>query len=127
MIDNRDGIVTDEATGLLWQQKTPTKTMNWQNALTYCERLELGDHTDWRLPTITELLSLVDYSRYNPTVNTKYFPDTVSSYYWSSTTYAYNTYYAWGVYFHNGYDYSYYKNSSYYVRAVRKGGNNESR
>lgn len=119
MIDNGNGTVTDETTGLMWQQETVEKPMTWGPAVSFCGKLYLDGYTDWRLPTITELLFLVDYSRYNPTINTKYFPDTVSSYYWSSTTYAYNTYYAWGVYLHNGYDYNYYKNSSYYVRAVR--------
>jgi hypothetical protein len=50
-----------------------------------------------------------------------YFPGTVSSLYWASTTYAYNTSHAWGVNFYYGYDYMNDKNDSYYVRAVRGG------
>ena len=56
-----------------------------------------------------------------PTINTTYFPDTVASYYWSSTTYASYTNYAWIVDFYDGsvnYDI---KTYGYYVRAVRGG------
>ncbi len=118
--DNGDGTVTNETTGLMWQKETPEKK-TWKQALAYCEGLTLGGHTSWRLPTIKELFSLADYSRYNPAINTTYFPNTVSSYYWSSTTDANGTDYAWGVHFDNGYDFPNTKGSSLYVRAVRGG------
>ncbi|ETR68272.1 MAG: hypothetical protein OMM_04657 [Candidatus Magnetoglobus multicellularis str. Araruama] len=51
----------------------------------------------------------------------QFFPNTMSSFYWSSTSYAYDTGYAWGVYFTYGYDNYDDKDSSYYVRAVRGG------
>jgi len=122
MIDNGNGTVTDEATGLMWQQETiQNNMMSWRQALSYCERLNLGGHTDWRLPTIKELLSLVDYSRYNPAINTKYFLDAKSSFYWSSTTAALNEDYAWGVNFEYGHDGLETKKYSYYVRAIRGG------
>ena len=73
--------------------------------MTYCENLTLpaGGYSDWRLPNRNELQSIVDYSRYNPAIDTTYFPGTVASYYWSSTTYAYSTSIAWNVYFGYGY------------------------
>jgi hypothetical protein len=120
--DNGDGTVTDTSTVLMWQQQASSSTQTWEQALAYCEGLNLGGHTDWRLPTIKELRSLVDYSRYNPAINTTYFPNALSSYYWSSTTYASNAYVAWGVYFFYGDDsVSSGKPSSKYVRAVRGG------
>ncbi|MCD4736934.1 MAG: DUF1566 domain-containing protein, partial [Bacteroidales bacterium] len=119
-VDNGDGTVTDTATGLMWQ-KTTQNVMNWEAAITYCETLPLANYGDWRLPNRNELQSLVDYSKYNPCIDTTFFPGTVSSYYWSSTTSAYNSGYACCVYFYYGYFSHNNKSSSYYVRAVRGG------
>ena len=120
-INNGDGTVTDTSTGLMWQRGTAPGDKTWQEALAYCEALDLGDHTDWRLPTINELRSLVDFSCYSPSINTTYFPNTLSSYYWSSTSYSKSTSYAWSVEFNHGEDPQYYKLNYFYVRAVRNG------
>jgi hypothetical protein len=61
--DNRDGTITDHATGLTWQQADSTSGMDWHDALVYAEDLSLAGHTDWRLPNAKELQSIVDYSR----------------------------------------------------------------
>ena len=82
---NGDGTVTDTSTGLMWQQQT-AGAMTWEAAISYCEGLSLGGYDDWRLPNRNELQSLVDYTRYNPAIDTAAFPDTMSSDYWSSTT-----------------------------------------
>ena len=124
--DNGNGTVSDNATGLMWQQDTARDggnydAMTWEEALAYCEALNLGGLTDWRLPTIKELRSLVDYGEYNPAINKTFFPNTVSSYYWSSTTSADRTASAWSVFFYYGYGSWDYKYSSRYVRAVRGG------
>ena len=117
--DNGNGTVTNTSTGLMWQQIGSSGT--WEQALSYCENLSLADYTDWRLPTIKELRSLVDYSRLNPAISKTYFPDAVSSFYWASTTLASGTNGAWGVDFDYGGDGHDDKHTSYYVRAVRGG------
>ncbi len=120
-VDNHDGTVSDTATGLMWQQDTPVIEMTWDEALSYCESLNLAGYTDWRLPTKKELRSLLDYSRYGPAIDTSYFPDTFSSFYWSSTTNAYAPYAAWGEHFFDGWDLSMDKNVHNHFRAVRQG------
>lgn len=85
--DNGDGTVTDKITGLMWQQSSFGPS-TWSQALAHCPTLTLGGHTDWRLPTRIELLSLVDYSvTFGTTlmVNSTYFPSLADAYYWTST------------------------------------------
>ena len=60
---------------------------------------ELCGLSDWRLPTRTELLSIVDNSNFKPAVDTRFFPNTVPAYYWSSSPYADQSDFAWQVYF----------------------------
>jgi hypothetical protein len=74
-------------------------------------------HKDWRLPTIQELLTLVNYKKYNPACDLE---DTRKYAYWSSSTYAASTDYVWFVNFFYGYDnWDDKSSSSYYVRCVR--------
>jgi len=127
-VDNDNGTVTDNKTGLVWQQGEPGP-MSWDSALSYCEGLSLGGNSDWRLPNIKELASLTDDTRYNPAIDTTFFPGVYASYYWSSTTDAYNWYGAWYVNLY--YDNLYWgggssvlsddKPNNYYVRCVRSG------
>lgn len=89
--DHGDGTITDQATGLIWQQADDGKTRNWEEALAYCENLTLAGSHDWRLPNVKELQSLVDYSRHDPALDTGVFtqadPD---GWFWSSTTHGDN-------------------------------------
>ena len=77
--------------------------------------------TDWRLPTREELRSLISRDRFSPAIDTDYFPNTISSLYWSSSPYAPNGAGAWGVGFDNGSDGASSKFNSNYVRLVRSG------
>ena len=121
LVINSDGTVSDASTGLMWQQAETENKMTWEAAMSHCESLSLAGYTDWRLPNQEELRSIVDYTTYNPAIDTDYFPNTVSSYHWSSTTYAYNTDNAWLISFGGGYDYPGDKLDPSYVRAVRGG------
>jgi len=121
LVINGDGTVTDTSTGLMWQQET-AGSMTWEGAISYCENLSLSGYNDWYLPNRNELQSLVDYSKYKPSINTTHFPDTVSSDYWSSTTDAcFLTEVAWRVNFDSGYVFFSNKSNTYYVRAIRGG------
>ena len=77
--------------------------------------------SDWRLPSKEELRSIVDYSRYNPSIDTDYFPNTVSASLgnWSSSPNARYSVEAWVVGFNGGFTYSYYRDVNFFVRLVR--------
>ena len=62
-VNNNDGTLSDEATGLMWQQADSGVGMEWEEALAYAENLELAGYSDWRLPNAKELQSIVDYGR----------------------------------------------------------------
>jgi hypothetical protein len=114
-------IVTDSVTKLQWQDDTTGSTMTWRAAIDHCEGLTLDSHTDWRLPNLRELTSIVDDTNSVPSIDTTAFEHTASNYYWSSTTYAGHTSDAWNVLFGSGGQYYYGKSSSLYVRCVRAG------
>ena len=59
--DNGDGTVTDNVTGLMWQQTMDAK-MAYDEASGYAKSCTLGGYDDWRVPTIKELWSLMDYT-----------------------------------------------------------------
>ncbi len=67
--DNADGTISDQATGLMWQQADDGNTYDWEDALAYAENLNLAGYSDWRLPNAKELHSIVDYSRSPSTSN----------------------------------------------------------
>lgn len=86
LIKSKDGVV-DQITGLEWQRTAlPVDGMDWQGALSYCENLVLGGASDWRLPSIKELHSIVDdTAAAEPAINTSVFGATKSGFYWSGT------------------------------------------
>ena len=94
---------------------------NWLAAIAACEGKSYAGYTDWRLPNVRELMSIVDYNNFSPTIDPIYFPGTrVTNPYWSSTTHAPDVTYAWFVDFSNGTVYTRQKtNTSCYVRCVR--------
>jgi hypothetical protein len=62
-VDNGNGTVTDNATGLIWTQNDSGQGLDWEGALNYCTSLDYAGISDWRLPDAKELQSIVDYSR----------------------------------------------------------------
>ena len=107
--DNEDGTVTDNLTGLIWlKDATCLGEEDWDEALAAVNALNDGEcglsdgsvEGDWRLPNVRELLSLIDYSHYNPALPSTYdtyFDNVQSACYWSSTTRANITGDAWCV------------------------------
>ncbi len=67
--DNGDGTITDYATGLMWMQDDNGEGIPWEDALSYAENFEFAGYSDWRLPDVKELQSIVDYTRSPGTTN----------------------------------------------------------
>jgi len=82
--DNGNGTITDNITGLMWQQVDGGE-MTIENASIYCNSLTLGGYSDWRLPTPLESFSILNLQRNNPAMNTTYFPSTGAEYWWTNT------------------------------------------
>ncbi len=61
-VDNADTTITDQATGLMWQQND-AESSNWEDAISRCEADTTAGFDDWRLPNVKELQSIVDYTR----------------------------------------------------------------
>jgi hypothetical protein len=85
--DNGDGTVTDNNTGLVWQQTPDRSALNWENAGAYCAALEKGGQTDWRLPSRREIATLVSFNRDMPTFALLLQNAAVNESFWTSTTY----------------------------------------
>jgi hypothetical protein len=67
-IDNGDGTVTDQNTGLMWQQNLLNKKLTYNEAKALSDTFTLAGYDDWRLPTIKELYSLILFSGTDPIV-----------------------------------------------------------
>jgi hypothetical protein len=131
--DNGDGTVTDRATALQWQRCSQGQawssgtctgtatTHTWQVALQLAEAASYAGRSDWRLPNIKELASIVEQACYNPAIDLAVFPGTPSSYFWSSSPLAGGTDLAWFVYFGSGFDGYNFKYNVSQVRLVRGG------
>jgi hypothetical protein len=121
--DNGDGTVTDNRTGLVWQVTGIANTIHWEDGLGFCENLAHAGYTDWRLPNRRELLSIVDFGRYGPAIDTAYFPNTPNGDYWTSTTSPGAPTGAYRINFVDGYIGGFNKNQTYssyfYSRCVR--------
>ncbi len=125
--------VVDLVTRLEWQRDLATNDfgaslpMQWQEAISYCTSLSLRGHSDWRLPEINELMSLVDYSRRAPAISVNAFPGshgngTTQRGFWSITDFSTNSYHAKALEFVEGRIFFDPKTSGiHYTRCVRAG------
>lgn len=140
-VDNGDGTVTHEPTGLMWQRcpfglswDSQTKTCagegeqggatykNWSEALNDTAELNFAGHDDWRLPNVNELRSLLEWSCENFAINATFFPIThQETSYWSSTTMMSDPTMARMLSFSNGSESPSRKSEYFAVRAVRGG------
>jgi len=127
-VKSDDGGIHDKDNLYRWGGKTAlgdgtwgTYYDDWDSLVDGSNNEGLCGFTDWRVPTIKELEGLVDASRYNPSIDSGYFPNTRASDFWSSLPYAEDSYYAWGANLSTGSSHSLYRTFGYLVRLVRSG------
>ncbi|WP_319481358.1 DUF1566 domain-containing protein [uncultured Draconibacterium sp.] len=72
-IDNSDGTTSDLNTGLMWQTIPLPEKMTYDEAIEYCENIELAGYDDWRAPNLKELFSISDFGKGWPYLDTTYF------------------------------------------------------
>lgn len=139
-IDNGDGTVTDLLTGLVWLRNADCfDERSWTNALADANGLASGacgltdgsEAGDWRLPSVNELRSLVDYEHFSPALSNAAgtaqwvtgdpFTRVRSDDYWTSSSDASIPQRAWSVYLDDGGVEPYNKNNGSYVWPVRAG------
>jgi hypothetical protein len=122
-----NGTVLDTKTKLTWQQVLPTtavdggvmfRTFTQAAAVSYCVSLNLNG-TGWRLPTMKELMTLVDPTVFSPAIDTSAFPNTAITTYWTSTPSSIDAGLFWVVGFYDGFTGATTPSSSSIVRCVR--------
>jgi hypothetical protein len=133
--DNGDGTVTDNLTGLMWlkdggciKKKRWTDSLNAiadfnNNPANYTCLNYTATYSDWRLPNVNELASLIHYGDSDSAtwLNSEGFADVNDSRYWSSTTHQVNSSHAWLVMMSGGRKLSDLKSHKYYLLPVRTG------
>ena len=112
--------VVDTTSQLVWQDNVEVeeKTLLFSEAKEYCQSLTLDKESDWRLPTVYELQSIVDLTQYDPALQ-RGFHFGRSENYWSSTLYADDKDRAWFINFKSGSVEHSRQSYDFYVRCVR--------
>ena len=130
-----NGTVIDRSTTLQWAQcaigqswsggrcEGPARALTWAEARRAIDGLNatgaLAGLTDWRLPSKSELESLVETCRQAPAIHTGVFPDTPATGFWTRSSSRENVDHAWFIGFHSGIALAYRRDTPYRVRPVR--------
>lgn len=130
-ISNGNGTVTHRPSGLMWKVCSEGQifsasgcsgeatSLSWSSALNLAESTSFAGFSDWRLPNVKELTSIVELSCYGPSINLEYFLGTPANSYWSSSLAYTNNAYARYVSFLYGHALNEDKSNSLLVRLVR--------
>ncbi|MFA6196498.1 MAG: DUF1566 domain-containing protein [Sulfurimonas sp.] len=93
-------LIRDASTSLLWQDNKDNKELQitFYEAQEYCSKLSIAGQKDFRLPTLQELLTIADYSRFKPAI-VEGFTSVDNEVYWSSTPFVDDADRVWAVNF----------------------------
>ncbi|MEE9345435.1 MAG: DUF1566 domain-containing protein [Methylococcales bacterium] len=132
-IIHSNSTVTDTNTGLMWKRCVEGKSgdhclegeplpVRWKDSFQQAASSDFAGYTDWRVPNIKELRSIVEHQCYDPAINLTVFPGDTGEDMWSSSPFADGPASAWIIYFYDGYAYSYYlRDEIGWLRMVRGG------
>ena len=100
---------------LFWDSGYSAKSMSWDDAVVYCSDKGEG----WRLPTVQEIVTILDYINLDPAFNGM-FPNERSSYYWTGTESPIRKPgYAWALFSTYGNIFFRTKNNNHLVKCVK--------
>ena len=117
--------VLDVATGMRWQRTVSPRAVSFESARLFCSRLVLGGKKDWRVPSLVELLTLIDERAVGDRgsisaamIDTAAFPGTPADAFWTSSTFANGPDRAWYLRFDQGTGLYGQPTESFHVRCV---------
>jgi hypothetical protein len=121
--DFGNAAVRDDETGLVWEKTLETSEVSWSDARAACADKDVGGRKGWRLPSISELASLIDPStKTGSTLPLGHpFSNAQADVYWSATTMAGNPNTAWLIFFDSGRVSYGFKTITFHVWCVRGG------
>jgi hypothetical protein len=116
-----DETVFDRFTKLTWQRVVPDPAVpfTWTTAIAFCGGLNLAHLSGWRLPSVKELDTIIDDSRFEPAIDLTAFPNTPNEPFWTSSPKSGDPSMAWMVNFDHGFSYPVPLDSPNRVRCVR--------
>ena len=129
--DHGDGTTSDTTTGLMWARCPEGLSgssctvgsaivYTWGEALSHVKGSALAGYSDWRLPNIKELRSLVEEQCSYPSINLAVFPSTPSAaFFWSASPTLTDMNLSFGVHFIDGIPGASDRWTPHYVRLVR--------
>jgi len=95
-------VVLDRVTGLSWQRSVDPGLHTLEAAKRYCDTAVIAGQDDWRVPSLVELLSIVDYTKLNPSIDSVAFPTTPIDDFWTLSSFADLPSSAWNMFFGDG-------------------------
>ncbi|SCY67646.1 DUF1566 domain-containing protein [Desulfoluna spongiiphila] len=121
-------LIRDNITGRVWEAKTADGSIHDRNTfftfeeaqdhVDWLNSIKYGGFSNWRIPNLKELSSIIHFEKKFPSSNTDYFKNQYSSFYWSSTECVDDNRFAWGILFQRGVALNHFKKVRYCFRAV---------
>jgi len=100
---NAKDVIYDNTTSLLWQDASDNKDLSitYHEAQEYCSKLVIAQYSDFRIPTLEELQTIIDYTNYKPAIING-FNNAPNETFWTSTPFANDKDYVWSINFKKG-------------------------